>query len=43
MESNKTIYDLQTQNVRRTYFFMAIFSAILFLIGYFLYGILIGA
>lgn len=35
MESNKTIYDLQTQNVRRTYFFMAIFSAILFLIGYF--------
>ncbi len=35
MESNKTIYDLQAQNVRRTYFFMAIFSAILFLIGYF--------
>lgn len=35
MESNKTVYDLQAQNVRRTYLFMAIFSAILFLIGYF--------
>lgn len=34
MESNKTIYDLQAENLRRTYLFMVIFSAILFLIGY---------
>lgn len=31
----KTLYDLQTENVRKTYLFMAVFSAILFLIGYF--------
>jgi len=31
----KTLYDLQAENVRKTYLFMAFFSAILFLIGYF--------
>ena len=31
----KTLYELQAENVRKTYFFMAIFSLILFGIGYF--------
>jgi len=31
----KTLYELQAENVRRTYLFMAIFSAILFAVGYF--------
>lgn len=31
----KTLYELQTENVRKTYIFMAVFSLILFAIGYF--------
>ncbi len=33
--ANKTLYELQSENVRKTYFFLVIFSLILFLIGYF--------
>ncbi|MEF3245007.1 MAG: zinc metalloprotease HtpX [Caldisericaceae bacterium] len=33
--ANKTLYELQSENVRKTYFFLFVFSLILFLIGYF--------
>nr|WP_244262324.1 hypothetical protein [Thermoanaerobacter wiegelii] len=40
--SRKTLYELQAENVRKTYLFIVTFSLILFAIGYFLYGISTG-
>lgn len=40
--ANRTLYELRSENLRKTYLFLIVFSLILFLIGYFFVGSITG-